>query len=206
MVRPWQANLSRAIQWVQLSYSLRFNWAHRTSGHVFQGRFKAVLIQDEARMAEVARYLHLNPVRIAGLGLSKSDQRRAKVADLPTPGAELIARRVRTLESYPWSSWTVYGGRDPAPGWLEARFVQRANGGRSRKDWLAAIRTYTEAPIRQRRLDNPWDGVVGGVVLGKIPYAKALLAKAKANPEEHTEARELARAGRISWERLVGMA
>jgi len=206
LVRPCQGNLSRAIQWVQLSYSLRFNWAHRTSGHVFQGRFKAVLIQDQGRVAEVARYLHLNPVRIGGLGLSKSDQRRAKVADLPDPGAELIARRVRTLESYPWSSWAVYGGREPAPEWLETRFVQRANGGRSRKDWLAAIRAYTEAPIRQGRLDNPWDGVVGGVVLGEISYAKELLAKAKANPEEQTEARELARAGRISWERLVGMA
>jgi len=75
LVQPSQRNLSRAIQWVQLSYSfsLRFNWAHRTSGHVFQGRFKAVLIQDQGRVAEVARYLHLNPVRIAGLGLSKSD-------------------------------------------------------------------------------------------------------------------------------------
>jgi len=119
-VRPWQGNLSRAIQWVQLSYSLRFNCAHRTSGHVFLARFKAVLIQDQGRVAEVTRYLHLNPIRIAGLGLSNLDQRRAKAADLRDPGAELIARRVRTLESYPWSSWAFYGGRDPAPGWTGA--------------------------------------------------------------------------------------
>jgi putative transposase len=191
---------------LQLSHSVRFNWAHRTSGHVFQGRFKAVLVQEETRLAEVARYLHLNPVRIAGLGLSKADQRRAKVADLPDPGPELIERRLRTLDAYPWSSWRVYGGREPAPGWLATGWLQRANGGRSRREWLAAIRGYTEAPIREGRLENPWHGVVGGVVLGDIDYAKALLAKASADPEEQTEARAVARAGRISWEELVEMA
>ncbi len=212
LMRPRDANLSRAMQWLQVSYSVRFNWAHRTSGHVFQGRFKAILIEDRGRVGEVARYLHLNPVRVAGLGLSKADQRRAKVADLPDPGAELIRRRIRTLDEYPWSSWAVYGGREPAPRWLETSFVERAQGGRSRKERRAAIRAYTEAPIRQGRMDSPWDEVVGGAVLGDVNVAKALLAKAKVggpgkvDPAEQTEARAVARAGRVSWERLVAMA
>lgn len=206
LLRPGETNLSRAIQWLQLSYSVRFNWAHRSSGHVFQGRFKSVLIQDSAKVAEVARYLHLNPVRIGGLGLSKADQQRAKVAELDDPGAELVARRLRTLEAYAWSSWQVYGGREPAPGWLETRFLQRANGGRNRKEWLTALRAYTEAPIRQGSWESPWKGVIGGVVLGEVAYAKKLLAKVKADPEEHTEARALARVGRVSWEQLVGTA
>lgn len=42
------------------------------------GRFKAIHVQEESGVAEVARYLHLNPVRIGGLGLSKADPRRAK--------------------------------------------------------------------------------------------------------------------------------
>lgn len=46
----------------------------------------------------------------------------------------------------------------------------RANGGRSRKKWTAAVREYTEAPIRQGRLDNPWKGVVGGVVLEEAAH------------------------------------
>jgi hypothetical protein len=78
----------------------RFNWAHRRRGHVFQGRFKSALIQDEGRLEEVGRYLHLNPVRIKGLGLSKEDQRRARVMGCPDPGAELVARRVTALREY----------------------------------------------------------------------------------------------------------
>ncbi|MCC7373717.1 MAG: transposase [Verrucomicrobiales bacterium] len=206
LVRPASDNLSRAIQWLQLTHSVRFNWANRTSGHVFQGRFKAIHVQEEGKAAEVARYLHLNPVRIGGLGLSKTDQRRAKVADLPDPGAELIRRRVQTLDGHRWSSWQVYAGREAAPGWLETRWIQRANGGRNRKEWLAAVREYTEAPIRQGRLESPWIGVVGGAVLGEVEYAKGLLAKAKVDVDEQTDARVLVRAGRISWERLVAVA
>ena len=37
LLRPSEKNLSRAIQWLQLSYSVRFNWAYETSGHLFQG-------------------------------------------------------------------------------------------------------------------------------------------------------------------------
>ncbi|MBL9134460.1 MAG: transposase [Verrucomicrobiales bacterium] len=206
LIRPLQSNLSRTIQWLQLTYAMRFNWAHQTCGHLFQGRFKAIHIQDSAKVPEVARYLHLNPVRISGLGLSKEDQRRARVAEVPDPGTELIARRLNTLDSYAWSSWRVYGGLQPAPKWMETGWVQRANGGRNRKEWTAAVRAYTEAPIRHGKLEDPWAGIIGGLVLGDLDYAQDLLAKARANPDEQTEARALARATRIPWERLVNLA
>lgn len=206
LLRPKAGNLSRAIQWLQLSYASRFNWAHRMSGHLFQGRFKSVLIQDSSKVAEVARYLHLNPVRIAGLGLTKADQQRAKVAGLPDPGAELVARRLQLLKSHFWSSWPVYAGQERPPEWLDTSFVWRANGGRSRREWMEAIREYTEEPIRQGNMESPWNGVVGGVVLGEAAYAQELLGKAKAVPEEQTEARKLGRTGRMLWKELVSMA
>ena len=79
LVRTREANLSHAIRWLNVSYAIKFNWAHRCHGTVFQGRFKGVLIQEEDKAVEVARYVHLNPVRIGGLGLSQSDQRRTRV-------------------------------------------------------------------------------------------------------------------------------
>ncbi len=210
LLRPRERNLSRAIQWLQLSYAVRFNWAHGMSGHVFQGRFKGLVIQNQEDVAEVARYLHLNPVRTAGLGLGKPEQGRAKVAAIPDPGAGLVARRLEALDSYPWSSWQVYGGREPEPGWLETGFVRRASGGRSRKEQAAALRAYTEAPLRQGRLDNPWERVVGGVVLGDAAHAKQLLADARADARvdagEPTEVRTLSRGGRVDWETLVKWA
>ena len=106
VVRTAEANLSHAMRWLHVSHSTRWNWAHRMCGHVFQGRFKTILIEESERIAEVARYVHLNPVRVEGLGLGKPQQRAAKVGGYPDdPGAELVRRRLEKLRSYPWSSW-----------------------------------------------------------------------------------------------------
>jgi hypothetical protein len=67
---------------------------------VFAGRFKAVLIQDTKGVAEVARYVHLNPVRVEGLGLGKADQRQARVVGCADPGAELVNQRLERLRAY----------------------------------------------------------------------------------------------------------
>ncbi len=87
------------MRWLNLTYAVKFNWAHRCHGTVFQGRFKALVIQEERRVAEVARYVHLNPVRIGGLGLSESDQRRARVVGCPDPGRELVEREAAAAAS-----------------------------------------------------------------------------------------------------------
>lgn len=87
-----QGNLSRAVQWLNVTYAAYYNRRHRYCGHVFQGRFKAILIEAGAYLQALSRYIHLNPVR-AG-----------------------IARRAWT---YPWSSCRYFVGPDPAPDWLE---------------------------------------------------------------------------------------
>src|SRR5881394_3523980 len=85
VVRTPEPNLSHAIRWLNVSYSSWFNWSHHKCGPVFQGRFKAIVIEDEAGVVEVARYVHLNPVRLGGLGLGKAEQRRAKVISCADP-------------------------------------------------------------------------------------------------------------------------
>lgn len=55
-----EPNLSRAMQWCNVSYSVWFNLRHRRSGHLLQGRFGADLVQDDAGWQELARYAHLN--------------------------------------------------------------------------------------------------------------------------------------------------
>lgn len=200
LVRTREANLSQAIRWLNVSYAIKFNWAHRCRGTVFQGRFKGVLIQEEGKAVEVARYIHLNPVRVGGLGLSKSDQRRARVLGCENPREELIRRRLATLREHRWSSWRIYMGMEHPPGWLETGVIGRACGGRSR----AALKAYTEKPVRQGVLESPWEGVVAGVVLGEREYARKLLAGRPVNEEEQTPARRLRR--RVGWEEWVRAA
>src|SRR6266850_8549668 len=52
LVRTGEANLSQAVRWLNVGYAVKFNWAHRWHGTVFQGRFKAVLIQEERSASE----------------------------------------------------------------------------------------------------------------------------------------------------------
>ena len=60
------ADLSPGMQFLNGGYADHFNFRHGTDGHLFQGRFHAVLVESDPHLAELARYLALNPVR-AGL-------------------------------------------------------------------------------------------------------------------------------------------
>ena len=73
MVETREANLSRAMQWLQSSYSMGFNRRHRRVGPLFQGRFKAIVVDRAGWGLELSRYVHLNPVRTARMGLDKRE-------------------------------------------------------------------------------------------------------------------------------------
>jgi hypothetical protein len=66
--------LAKFMQGVQQSYSQYFNWKHHKSGHVFEGRYKAIICQKDEYLLELIRYIHLNPVR-AGMMKSPEEHR-----------------------------------------------------------------------------------------------------------------------------------
>ncbi len=207
LLRCRRADLSETLRWLQTSYSVRFNGTHRRRGPVFQGRFKGILIRDESKLDGVARYLHLNPVRIDGLGLSKDDQRRAKVLGCPDPAAELVARRIAVLRGHRWSSWPGYAGLEPVPEWMSTDRIRGGCGGRRPGEQRAALVRYTEAPIGQGHLEDPWVGLVGGVVLGTVKDAKALIRRAAIHPgKSQGEMRKAARRRRPEWRQIVAAA
>ena len=88
-------NLSDGMHWLQSTFAIRLTRFHGQHGHVFQGRYKALLIEDGAALGRVCDYIHLNPVR-AGI----------------VPGGE--------AGKYRWSSlWTWLN--DSPPDWLQHR-------------------------------------------------------------------------------------
>lgn len=76
--------LSKIMQGLQQSYALYFHNKYKSVGHVFQGRYKAIVCERDSYLLELVRYIHLNPVR-AGL--------------------------TRNLNDYPWSSHQTYLGK-----------------------------------------------------------------------------------------------
>lgn len=63
VVETPDANLSRGMRQLNGEYAQLFNWWHKKIGHVFQGRYKAILVEKESYFLEVCRYVVLNPVR-----------------------------------------------------------------------------------------------------------------------------------------------
>ena len=110
LIETPEANLSRAMQWLGVSYSMGFNKRHRRVGHLFQGRFQACIVEEEAGWQEVARYVHLNPVRLGRLGLSKPQQAASRQGLVAQPDPELVSERLRVLREYRWSSYRGYAG------------------------------------------------------------------------------------------------
>ena len=157
--------------------------------------------EDDAGWQEVARYVHLNPVRLKRLGLGKA-ARTASHAGLPEPpAAELVAERLAEWRQFRWSSYRGYAGYAAPLAWVWLEPLARLCGGSTGAERQAALREYTEGALMQGGLEPPWQRVVGGVALGSETYAQQLRREARGNPREQRSLRSPTMA--VSWERII---
>lgn len=90
------SNLSRGMRQLNGVYTQRFNSRHCSGGRVFQGRFKAVLVERDGFLLELCRYIVLNPLRL---------------------------KAVKNISRYRWSSYRATAGEVQAPAWLNTGWV-----------------------------------------------------------------------------------
>jgi len=169
LVETPEANLSRWIRSLNVSYSRWLNRRHRRTGAFVQGRFKAILIADGRDLQRVARYLHLNPVAVKRPGLDRKRRRASASNPIQGPSAHVVGRGLEILRQYPWSSYRAAAGYRKPPGWL---WLKALHGGRSGLKRIKELRQYTEEAVREGLIDNPWEGLVRGVILGSKKYAR----------------------------------
>ena len=96
LIETPEANLSLGMRQLNGVYTQRFNRLHARVGHLFQGRFKAILVERDSYLLELARYIVLNPLR---------------------------ARMVKSVARYPWSSYHATVGQVDRPSWLHTDWV-----------------------------------------------------------------------------------
>jgi hypothetical protein len=152
-----EPNLSAGMHLLNGSYTSYFNRRHRRAGHLFQGRFKAHLIEAEGYYLEISRYIHLNPVR-------------AKMVSLP--------------EEYRWSSCRGYRRAAWTVDWATYDRVL-AEFGRDGASARRSYMRFLGAGM-QGRLKSPWAGALGGLIVGSDAFAVGigrLLGKRQADPE-----------------------
>ena len=103
LVRTGSRPLPRSMRALLTGYAGAFNRRHKRVGHLFQNRYKSIVVEAESYLLEVLRYLHLNPLRAT------------MVPDL------------RRLGSYPWTGHSALLGTVPRP-WQDTRTILRQFG------------------------------------------------------------------------------
>lgn len=188
-----EPNLSRAVQWLNVSYSVWFNRCHGRSGHLFQGRFKSVAVSREEWGLALSRYVHLNPVRIKTLGMGKGDRQAQRAGLWPAPEAGEVRERRRRLRAYRWSSYRCYIGLERAPAWLECATVLALGGG-AKAEQRRRYLEYVETALREGLEKSPWEAVQEQVVLGGAEFLAGLRKQVCGDAQEQRGARRLVQA------------
>jgi putative transposase len=184
-LRTEQANLSRFMQSLLTSFTISLNRRHRSSGHVFQGRFTAHLVEQETYGAEVSRYIHLNPVRTKAL-------RQAPVS----------ARR-RALRAFPWSSYAACLGLAAGPAWFDPIELLSAWGANPRTQRRRYAEYVEDGLLRD--LDNPFARLEAQTILGTEPFCDRMRrAYLRTHAADRREQPAFARArSSVPWKAVV---
>lgn len=136
-------NLSQIMRHINGAYTTYFNVKRDRSGHLFQGRYKAILVDIDKYAKELSRYIHLNPVR---------------------------AKMVETPEEYDWSSYKLYIGKQGSAKWLCRDFILGYFGEKvsmAQKRYQDFVNAFTD-----QEYNSPLEEVVSSTLLGGADFIK----------------------------------
>ena len=190
-----EANLSRGMQWLHGSYSAWYNARHDRVGPLFQGRFRAIPVENRAWAYRLSVYVHLNPLRVAGLGLDK----RGRVAEgkgfrAPTP--EAVQVRLEELRRYRWSSYRAYAGYEPAPEWLHTADLLTCVDAREQAQ--AHYRAEVQARLTHGMEVGHAERLRDAVAIGSARFAQRLRAAATGESLRGSSGKSALRR-RVAW-------
>lgn len=172
-VQTPEPNLSRGMQWLNGVYVNWFNRRYKRSGHLFQGRFDAKLIEKESYFGSVLRYVVLNPVR---------------------------ARMVARPEDYRWSSYRATAGLETAPAWLDVdSALAWLHPDRAVAE--AEYQRFVQAKIGCE--DRLWDNLVNSIYLGSEEWAKQMRKVVESKPRSSDHPKVQRAVGRPTIQKVV---
>ncbi len=192
-------NLGRWMHWLLVSYTVYFNRRHRSSGHLFQGRYKSLLVQEGDYLLVLSRYVHLNPVRGVSLGRGTPAERRKR------------------LRAFKWSTYRGYAGLSAPLPFVQEAMVLGELRGPGRAERLRYRRFVEEGLLRE--IENPFEAVRWQAVLGDESLVQKLRDRVKGLHKQRREITSLrgalpsiepekilkrvARKYGVDWQRLV---
>lgn len=161
LVQPTDLPLSAMLRRLLTGHAVRFNIRHQRTGHLFQNRYKSIVVEDEAYFLELVRYIHLNPVRVGAV--TSMDE----------------------LESYPYTGHAVVLGKRLQEGQDVDSVLSRFSARRSSAD--SAYRKFVSDGFAQGRRQGLGTGGLargavenstehwGGRILGRNEFAETVV-------------------------------
>ena len=162
-----KANLSEGMQYLNGCYSGYFNAHHRRIGHLFQGRFKAQLIEQEGHYHEISRYLHLNPCRVRGRHRLTTSQ----------------------LAKYSWSTYPGYHRANKKLEWVTYNRVLADFGPGGATARRRRYRAFVRAGMAVSH-ESPFEQAVHGLIVGSDRFVEQIRVRLDHRPSD-PEIREL---------------
>ena len=165
LIETPSGNLSQIMRHINGAYTTYFNVKRSRSGHLFQGRYKAILVDIDEYAKELSRYIHLNSVR---------------------------AKIVETPEEYNWSSYNSYIGKQKPAEWLYRDFILGYFGKKistAQKEYQKFVTALVNT-----KYDSPLDEVVSSTLLGSpdfIAFIKDKFLSGKKPDKEMPALKEL---------------
>lgn len=177
-----EGNLSMGMQWLQSTFANRFNRAHLSHGHLFQGRFKSLVVERDEYLGPLIHYIHLNPVKAS---LIPADR----------------------MENYRWSTlWYLFKKRKRHTCmeldyglYYAGNLTDTMKGRRDYLNHLSWILSDTKARrvIESSKLCRGW-------ALGDKQFKEELVDKyLPVGQVRHLEGKDLAEANAIRWSRIL---
>ncbi|MDV6343604.1 transposase [Nitrosomonas sp. Is37] len=137
IIETLDGNLSKSMRQLNGVYTQASNRRHGRSGHLFQGRYKAILVNKDRYLLELSRYVVLNPLRAKGM--------------------------VNRLEDWPWSSYLAMVGDVPRPEWLTTDWILSLFG----KQRIIAMEQYRQFVLKGvQHQPEIWSNLKGQIYLG----------------------------------------
>lgn len=149
LIETPEGNLSQVMHYINGSYTTYINKKRNRSGHLLQGRYKAILVEHDRYLLELSRYMHLNPVR-AKMVAHPAEYRQSSYNSYVSRSVEDIVYRDLIIE--------MMGNKGQGGAKKYREFVEEGIGG---------------------EIKNPLKNIYGGMILGSTKFIKEVLGRFK---------------------------
>lgn len=172
-----KGNLSQIMKHINGGYTTWFNKRHNRYGHLFQGRYKAILVEADPYAGELSQYIHLNPVRAGIVGLP---------------------------EQYQWSSYTAYSGKTKPSRWLTTEWVLQYFGQKQVEAKKAYV-YFVNAAVGKEE-EDPLKESTSTLILGKTEFIDDIREKYLGGKEKSRDLPALKELTKQSLEEIINAA